>query len=93
MAQILWFRPACLVHAKDSLDGGIRELARRLLKEDPVRTVETLRRDPLSLFPAWVDDISQKLECYTEDMRPQVRQAACESLGKMLPSKTFRYCK
>jgi len=93
MAQMLWFRPACLVQAKDSLDGGIRGLARRLLEEDSVGTVETLRRDPLSLFPAWVDDISQRLEFYTEDMRPQVRRAACESLGKMFPGKTFRHCK
>jgi len=94
MAQILWFHPTCLSLATDSPDEGVRGLARRLLKNDPGDVEGALRNDPLSLFPLpWVENISQRLELYTEDMRPGVRNAACTYLRRVLPGRTFQHCR
>jgi hypothetical protein len=94
MAQILWFRPTCLTRAAESPDESIRELARRLLRDDSGHVEELLRHDPLALLPSpWVDNISQRLEIYADDMRPEVRNAACQYLSLAFPGRTVQHCK
>ena len=43
-----------------------------------------LSKNPLSLFPVpWTIEIAQMLEIFSEDLRPEVRQAACADLEKL----------
>jgi len=53
-----------------------------------------LRDNPAALFSkAWTDYITQMFEIYTEDTRPEVRQAACASLRSFAPPQAKQYCR
>jgi hypothetical protein len=93
-ATIFWHRPKCLEHALHSSDTGIRRAAARYLNEDDVNLLGLLRSDPSSLFnKAWSDYIIEMFEIYTEDMRPEVRKAACAALRSFAPQRAVEHCR
>jgi len=93
-ATIFWHRPKCLEHALQSSDSGIRRSAARFLDEDDVNLLPVLRSDPSYLFnKGWSDYIIEMFEIYTEDIRPEVRQAACAALRGFAPQRAVERCK
>jgi Prokaryotic membrane lipoprotein lipid attachment site len=92
-AQTTWY-PNCLSDVLDSPNAGYRKLARDLLKTDGVNTFGVLKYDPLSLLPRRSGEyLFERLELYSNDLRPDVRQAACEDLRRMYPSRDVQACR
>jgi hypothetical protein len=92
-AMIFWHRPQCLEQCLDSPDSQLRRSAEAFLKTDDVN-LPGLLRNPSSLFPAHCDTyMSQMLEIYAEDMRPEVRKSACALLRSFWPRQDFGQCK
>jgi hypothetical protein len=92
-ARIFWHRPKCLEQAVESPDQSIRQDAAKYLKDDNVNLPKRLQDDPFSLFPGpWTDYMFQMFEIYTEDMRPEVRKAACADLRSLAPQRTVSNC-
>ncbi len=93
-ATVFWYRPACLGQALSSPDNGTRLATARFLKGDDVNLLGRLRSNPFSLFPKpWTDYMSQVFDIYTEDVRPEVRKAACDSLRRFAPQEADQHCK
>jgi hypothetical protein len=93
-ASMFWHRPKCLEQAMDSPDSSIRQKARELLQDNSVNLLKQLRTYPFSLFPtSWTDYMIQMFDIYAEDMRPEVRKAACASLRSFAPHQTVEPCK
>ena len=90
-----YLRPKCLEQCLGSPDAGIRRDAERRLKEkDEVNLSGRLRHNVLSLFPTpWTDYMTQMFEIYAEDIRPEVREAACANLRNFAPQQAAEYCK
>jgi len=55
---------------------------------------ERLSKNPRSLFPEdWGDYMSQMFEIYAEDVRPEVRKAACADLHNLNSRKPTEQCR
>ena len=90
-AVMFWHRPKCLLQALESPDGRVRSQAAKLTSDD-VDLPRMLRAKPFPLFsPEWFDYMRGWLEVYTDDVRPEVRKAACDSL-RSLTSKKVEGC-
>lgn len=86
--------PRCLQQLLSSPDAGLRQEAARFLKGDSANLALVLRKNPFYLFPApWTDYMTQMFEIYAEDLRPEVREAACESLRRFAPQQAVKHCK
>ena len=92
-AKIFWHRPGCLKRCLDSPDISVRRRAEEFLHSDDVNLLGQLQNNPSSLFPEPRNYIVQMFEIYTEDIRPQVRQAACGFLRSAAPAEALKYCK
>jgi hypothetical protein len=93
-ATMFGHHPKCLEQTLHSPDSGIRQAAAKFLKEDSMHLPERLRGNALSLFPRrWADYMSQMFEIYAEDVRPDVRQAACASLRSLASQPTDERCR
>jgi hypothetical protein len=93
-ASMFLYRPKCLEQVLDSPDGNNREEAARLLKNDDVNLSELLRANPFFLSPqSWTDYSFQMLEILAEDMRPEVRKAACASLRSFARQRKVEICR
>jgi hypothetical protein len=91
-ASMFWYRPKCLEQALKSPDKNVREAAAGFLKDD-VKLSERLKANPFFLSPdSWTESSFQMLEIFAEDMRPEVRKAACSSLRNLAPSRTVKSC-
>jgi hypothetical protein len=86
-------RPECLKGCLDSPDISVRRRAEEFLHRDDVNLLGRLQNNPSSLFPEWSGYIVQMFEIYTEDIRPEVRQAACAALRSVAPPEATKYCK
>jgi hypothetical protein len=98
IANSFWIRPKCLEQALGSPDSNTRKTAASFLEDNKndVDVLGLLRTNPTALFPIpppLVDNSLQKLEIYTEDMRPEVRRAACAALHNVAPQRVAEACK
>ena len=85
-----WYRPKCLLEVARSPDEeGNRQQARGFLQTDDVNLSGLLRGNPSALFPRG-DYITQMLEIYAEDIRPEVRENACRILRNFAPQAATR---
>ena len=92
-AEFFWHRPPCLKRCLESPDVHMRRSAARFLNTDSVHLLDDLQKDPSVLFPkACSDEITQMLAIYTEDVRPEVRQAACAALRGYSPPRAVSVC-
>jgi hypothetical protein len=93
MARLLWHQPKCLEECLHSPDGRVRSAAAKF-KVDDVHLLELLRHNPSALFnKGWSDYISEMFEIYAEDMRPEVRKAACAALRSFDPQRAAAHCR
>lgn len=92
IASMFWIRPGCLEQLIGSHDGNTQNAAAGFLNDD-VHLLERIRANPFFQSPQhWTDYSLQMIEIYTEDMRPEVRKAACESLRNFAPARTVASC-
>jgi hypothetical protein len=93
-ADIFWYLPKCLDRALQSADNNIREAASKRLNHDDANLPARLRDQPFFLFPKpWTDHMFQWFEILTEDVRPEVRKAACASLQSLAPRRAVERCR
>lgn len=92
-AEMFWHRPECLKRCLDSSEPGVRRAAEGFLHGDDPNLLGLLQNNPSSLFPEPRNYIVQMFEIYTEDIRPDVRRAACATLRNIAPSEATKYCK
>jgi hypothetical protein len=92
-ARIFWHRPECLKRCLDSPEIDVRRHAEKFLHGDDVNLLGHLQNNPSSLFPEPRNYIVQMFEIYTEDIRPEVRQAACRFLHSAAPAEALKYCR
>ncbi len=92
-AEIFWHRPECLKRCLDSPEISVRRHAEEFLRSDDGNLLGLLQDNPSALFPEPRHYIVQMFEIYTEDIRPEVRQAACGFLRRAAPSDAMKYCK
>ena len=93
-ATMFWHRPKCLEQCLDSPDSGTRRAAANRLAHDDANLLGWLRNNPSALFPKhWTDYMSQMFEIYTEDVRPEVRKAACASWRSFAPQQAAEHCR
>jgi hypothetical protein len=92
-ASMFWIRPKCLEQVLSSPDANAQKAAAGFLKDD-VNLPERLRANPFFQSPQhWTDYSTQMLEIYSEDMRPEVRKAACASLRSFAPERAVEHCR
>ena len=92
-AEMFWHRPGCLKGCLDSPEPSVRRAAEGFLHGDDVNLLGLLQNNPSSLFPEPRNYIVQMFEIYTEDIRPEVRQAACGFLRTAAPAEALKYCR
>ncbi|MGD0869843.1 MAG: hypothetical protein ABSB88_09855 [Bryobacteraceae bacterium] len=93
-ATMFWHRPKCLEQVLDSPDARDRRAAAKDLKEDGANLSARLRINPSSLFSKHCTDyMTQMFEVYAEDVRPEVRKAACGYLRSFAPQQADEHCK
>ena len=93
-ASLFRYRPNCLSLAVGSPDGRVRETAQKLLRSDDSNLSSVLRKGPFALFPAaWTQYMSDTFEIYNEDLRPEVRNAACRAERVLSPQEAHESCK
>jgi hypothetical protein len=91
---MFWHRPKCLEQVLDSPDARDRRAAAKDLKEDGANLSARLRINPSSLFSKHCTDyMTQMFEVYAEDVRPEVRKAACGYLRSFAPQQADEHCK
>lgn len=91
-ASMFWYRPKCLEEALKSPEGNIREAAVGLSK-DNLNLLDRLKANPFFLSPdSWTNYSFQMLEIFAEDVRPDVRKAACASLRNFAPTRAVASC-
>jgi hypothetical protein len=92
-ARMFWYRPTCLVQVLDNPDANMRRGANEL-KHDNANLPGMLRTAPFPLFPrSWNDHMVRWFEVYTQDMRPEVRKAACAHMRQLIPDLEFPSCR
>jgi hypothetical protein len=92
IASMFWIRPKCLGQAIGGHDSNVQKAAAGFLNDD-VNLLERIRANPFFQSPQqWTNYSLQMLEIYTEDMRPDVRRAACASLHSFAPTQPIKPC-
>lgn len=92
-AEVFAHRPPCLKRCLESPDIHIRKTSEFYLTSDSVNLLLDLQKDPAVLFAKqWSDYITQMLAIYAEDVRPEVRQAACTALRGYSPPRAVAVC-
>jgi hypothetical protein len=90
------YRPDCLEQCLKSPDSLTRQVAERRLKEEddlPQRLLRSNGAVSILFTGPEIDYIIERLGLYAEDMRPEVRKGACESLRRFAPQRAGEYCK
>jgi len=94
-ARMFGHRPGCLEAASKSSDENIRQAAAGFLNgADDADLLGRLRNNPLSILPVQSGNyMLQMLDIYAQDVRPEVRRAACTSLRNLAPQRSVASCK
>jgi hypothetical protein len=92
-ASMFWYRPPCLAQVAESPDSHLQAAAKNFLGDD-VNLLGRLRSNPFFLSPEpWTEYTLQMLEAFTDDMRPEVRKAACAYLRNVAPLRVVEACR
>lgn len=94
LAQYFWFRPKCLRPPSEYRDSNLREIAKGFDDRDvQLAVVNGIRDDPFAFFSTPDKRyVTEWLELFTSDIRPEVRKAACDKLNSLRPRENFSNC-